>query len=371
MTTPAPGSRSRATRRVTRAGAGEDLRVDLDDRCQTFSGATASARRSATSSSGSPRPATSRSATRPAASAPATEAAVRAFQEARGIRVDGICGPETWAALVESGFALGDRLLYERQPDAARRRRRRAPAPAQRARLRRRPRGRDPRPPTPRAALREFQRNTGPVGRRHLRARDPRGRSSRVGSHDRGLGRRGARARAAPPPAPARRTTGSSSRSAPEFQTLGDVIGRALVGRRRADHHRPLRRGRLDASRPGRTSTRADLFLGVRAGDRSGCRCHYFASGKFRSEAGFRVATAVQAELDAGARRERGRRPVRPDLRHPARDPHGRGRLRAGRRATTSTAMGALVAAVADVGAAIARGIRRGVEEQPDRSRPT
>ncbi len=48
---------------------------------------------------------------------PATEASVRTFQEARGIRVDGICGPETWAALVESGFALGDRLLYERSPN--------------------------------------------------------------------------------------------------------------------------------------------------------------------------------------------------------------------------------------------------------------
>ncbi len=32
------------------------------------------------------------------------------------LRVDGICGPETWAALVESGFRLGDRLLYLRRP---------------------------------------------------------------------------------------------------------------------------------------------------------------------------------------------------------------------------------------------------------------
>lgn len=46
----------------------------------------------------------------------ATEAAVRRFQDERGIRVDGICGRQTWSALVEAGWRLGDRLLFERQP---------------------------------------------------------------------------------------------------------------------------------------------------------------------------------------------------------------------------------------------------------------
>ena len=46
----------------------------------------------------------------------ATERAVRTFQDARGLLVDGICGPETWGALVESSYRLGDRLLYLRRP---------------------------------------------------------------------------------------------------------------------------------------------------------------------------------------------------------------------------------------------------------------
>src|SRR5207237_2092923 len=46
----------------------------------------------------------------------ATEDAVRSFQTQRGLRIDGICGPQTWSALVEAGYRLGDRLLYHRTP---------------------------------------------------------------------------------------------------------------------------------------------------------------------------------------------------------------------------------------------------------------
>ncbi len=45
-----------------------------------------------------------------------TRAAVQAFQHVRGLRVDGVCGPQTWSALVEAGFRLGDRFLYHRRP---------------------------------------------------------------------------------------------------------------------------------------------------------------------------------------------------------------------------------------------------------------
>jgi N-acetylmuramoyl-L-alanine amidase len=42
--------------------------------------------------------------------------AVESFQHARGLRVDGVCGEQTWAALVEAGYRLGDRRLYQRKP---------------------------------------------------------------------------------------------------------------------------------------------------------------------------------------------------------------------------------------------------------------
>lgn len=47
---------------------------------------------------------------------PQTEAAVRAFQERRGLDVDGVCDRYTWARLVEAGYRLGDRVLYLRTP---------------------------------------------------------------------------------------------------------------------------------------------------------------------------------------------------------------------------------------------------------------
>ncbi len=45
-----------------------------------------------------------------------TVAAVRSFQETRGLPSDGIVGPETWRTLVDAGFRLGDRMLYRRAP---------------------------------------------------------------------------------------------------------------------------------------------------------------------------------------------------------------------------------------------------------------
>lgn len=47
---------------------------------------------------------------------PGTEQAIRRFQHHRGLRVDGVCGDQTWSSLVEAGYRLGDRFLYHRSP---------------------------------------------------------------------------------------------------------------------------------------------------------------------------------------------------------------------------------------------------------------
>jgi N-acetylmuramoyl-L-alanine amidase len=47
---------------------------------------------------------------------PATRHAVEAFQDGRGLRTTGVCDATTWAALVEAGYRLGDRLLYLTAP---------------------------------------------------------------------------------------------------------------------------------------------------------------------------------------------------------------------------------------------------------------
>ncbi|MEO7837268.1 MAG: peptidoglycan-binding protein [Acidimicrobiales bacterium] len=52
----------------------------------------------------------------PGTFAQTTVTAVQAFQAVRGLREDGVCGAQTWAAVVEASYRLGDRLLYLREP---------------------------------------------------------------------------------------------------------------------------------------------------------------------------------------------------------------------------------------------------------------
>jgi N-acetylmuramoyl-L-alanine amidase len=46
----------------------------------------------------------------------ATSAAVRAFQQERGLSADGMVGDDTWRALIGASYQLGDRMLYVTRP---------------------------------------------------------------------------------------------------------------------------------------------------------------------------------------------------------------------------------------------------------------
>jgi N-acetylmuramoyl-L-alanine amidase len=56
-------------------------------------------------------------ATQPAGFDESTERAVRAFQQSRGLNVDGLVGDETWRALDAARWRLGARTLYQAIPD--------------------------------------------------------------------------------------------------------------------------------------------------------------------------------------------------------------------------------------------------------------
>jgi N-acetylmuramoyl-L-alanine amidase len=224
----------------------------------------------------------------------ATERVVRTFQSARGLRVDGICGPQTWSAVVESGYRLGDRLLYRRRPmlrgdDIAELQRRLNGLGFDAGRedgiL-----GDD----TTRALV-EFQRNMnlptdGMCGASTLAVLEQVGALS-AGSvatvREREALRRG------PHRLEGRRVFVAA---APGFETLANLVVRGLVD---------LGAGAtLDASGADDPVMAAeanryadDLFLAFRAGDAPGCRCSYYESGRFRSEAGHAVADAVSREL--------------------------------------------------------------------------
>jgi N-acetylmuramoyl-L-alanine amidase len=226
--------------------------------------------------------------------ADATARAVREFQEARGLRVDGICGPQTWSALVESGYRLGDRLLYRRRPmlrgDDVAALQRRLNALGFDA-------GREDGilGDNTTAALLEFQRNAGLTsdgvcGPSVVAALDrvsAMAEGSIAAVREREVLRRG------PHQLSGRRVFVAA---APGFETLAHAVVRHLL---EAGANATIDTSGADDSQLAAEANRfeADLFLAFRPGDRPGCRCSYFESGRFRSEAGFHIACALEAEL--------------------------------------------------------------------------
>jgi N-acetylmuramoyl-L-alanine amidase len=224
----------------------------------------------------------------------ATEGVVRVFQEARGLRIDGIVGPQTWSALVESGYRPGDRLLYRRRPmlrgDDVAELQRRLNALGFDAGREDGILGDDTT-----TALMEFQRNMG-LATDGICGPATLGQLDRVGGLAGGSVasvREREALRQGPHHLAGRRVFVAAT---PGFETLGATVVRGIFDAGAA--------ASLDTSGAADTEIAteanryaADLFLAFRAGDTPGCRCHYFSSGRFRSEAGYEIATAIATRL--------------------------------------------------------------------------
>lgn len=224
----------------------------------------------------------------------ATEQEVRAFQEARRLRVDGIVGRETWSALVESGYDLGDRLLYFRRPmvrgDDVAELQHRLNALGFDAGREDGILGDDTR-----AAVVEFQcavglAGDGICGATTIAALD------RVGSFAAGsaAGLR-ERLRAGPPHLAGRRVYVAAT---PGLAALGEQVTKGLL---EAGATAVLDVSGDDDSSVAREANRfeADLFLALRAGDAPAGRCTYFASARYQSDVGRAVAASVHTALGA------------------------------------------------------------------------
>ena len=258
-----------------------------------------------------------------------TRAAVEAFQYRRGLRVDGVCGPQTWSALVEAGCRTRGPLPLPPDADAPGRRRRRAAATAQRPGLRLRSGGRHlRRPDLGRTGRVPAQRR--PARRRHRRGLD-RGRAAPVRHPPRRhrAGGLGARPRAAPgrAPDPGRPAGGHRRRGWPRLPPWPPCAGcwstRAPLV---TTHHHPD--GSIQASEA--NAGGAEVYIGLRLdSDDRHCTTAYYAGYRYSSPGGRRLAELLQEDADDLARPARRGEPGHVPAPAP-RDPDARRHLEIG-----------------------------------------
>lgn len=225
-----------------------------------------------------------------------TEVAVRAFQRSRGLRVDGVCGRETWTALVEAGYRLGDRLLYRRRPmlrgdDVA----------DLQARLNALgfDAGREDGifGPDSEAALREFQRNAG-LADDGVLGPGTRETLDRLGGFAAGSV---ASVREREALRVDLRTLADSRvyvAADPGFEVLGDQLVRRLSSRGAEVLLDTTGRAAGDLAQEANRWP-ARVALGIRAAHEPGSRCYYYANRSFRSESGYLLARALDGALGA------------------------------------------------------------------------
>ena len=224
-----------------------------------------------------------------------TRAAVEAFQYRRGLRVDGICGRQTWSALVEAGRRLGDRFLYRRSPmlrgdDVAELQQRLSALGFDSGRVD------GIFGDLTSGALGEFQRNAGlPVD--GIAGAATVSELLRFGSRHDGSElvsavRDRERLRQAP------RTLDGLRVSLGEEGGLGATVGavrRVLAGQGAlvTTHHHP--EGSIQASEA--NAAEAEAFIGIRLGTEPGCSASYYSGYRYSSPGGRRLADLLHMAL--------------------------------------------------------------------------
>lgn len=228
-----------------------------------------------------------------------TEQAVRDFQSDRGLRVDGVCGAQTWSSLVEAGWRLGDRFLYLRRPmlrgdDVADLQARLGALGFHHGRVD------GIFGPDSSAAVREFQRNTGLVTD-GIFGQDTATALARLSSKAAGSSPVGD---VREQEALAQRPRRLQGRKIVVGQTggldaLATAVSRTLkaAGAKVTVLHHPD--GSAQAAEA--NAYEADLYVGVHLQPGAGCSACYFGTTRWESQSGRSLAELVVQELDGTA----------------------------------------------------------------------